>query len=135
MPTPIWVPVADLQSLRSSEATYLLCRSGHVIGHPWVCPDGCVHVSGALVRDVLPCKDPGQVRAVQSSLCTLDYAQTPLHVEDGWLIDGHHRVAAAVALGLRTLPVEQVDGVLARQQQWHRRVLASGLAGVRVSLP
>lgn len=109
---PVLVAVADLLLLRSGEST-LLCRAGHVAGHPHFCPGGCDLVEGASsVRDVIAFKEQRDL--------DLDL---PVQVEGGWLIDGHHRVKQALAERRCFLPVTFVRGVLLAQQEYHHSIV------------
>lgn len=105
------MPVSALLTLRSSEAT-LACRTGHIAGLPHWCDSGCVLVPGlTIVADILAYK---QLHAV-------DMTQ-PLQVEDGWLIDGHHRTLVALDSGRIELPVRYVTGVLTKQRAFHASI-------------
>lgn len=105
-------PVPALLALRSSEAS-LICERGHIAGHPHTCPDGCT-----LTRTDGTASDVIAYKASRSGI-PLD---KPVTVEDGWLIDGHHRLLRAVENQLETLPVREVTGVLDQQRAYHQQV-------------
>jgi hypothetical protein len=60
------------------------------------------------VSDAIPYKSPVVV--------DLSY---PLEVEDGWLIDGHHRTGQAVRDRVTSLAVKHVSSVLVQQREYH----------------
>lgn len=98
-------------TLRSGEASLLCSRGRHVAGHPAFCVGGCVLVpeDSGLVRAVLPYKR--HTRLWENP--------KPALVEDGWLLDGHHRVAYACSRGLSHVWVRQVSGRLEEfQERW-----------------
>ncbi len=121
------MPVRWLLELRSSEAENLLCSAAHVAGHPQVCPGQCQHTPGATVQDAVAVKDPVRVGRWRVAVARGDVPA--VQVENGYLVDGHHRVAAAVDMGVAVLPVRAVTGVLVAQQSWHA-VVARDAFGV-----
>lgn len=122
----VMLPVVDLLQLRSSEATRLWCIRGHVSGHPNVCPEGCQFLSGdryGTVADIVQLRLEQQAAGLTSEwdgrCAGLD---VPVWVENGWLVDGHHRVAVAVRDGVTVLPVEYVTGLRAKIHRHHEQV-------------
>lgn len=113
------VALRDILRLTSSESEWLLCRRGHVAGHPHSCPGGCLHLAGGSVADALPFKAAHRVAEWTARLAHVD-TWPPLQIENGYLLDGHHRVAAACRTDLDTLTVVHVTGVLTEQQNYHQ---------------
>lgn len=109
---PVPVPVRELLAYRSGEA-FLVCARGHIAGHPLCCVDGCI-----------PLQCRGIVADTVAYKTAPPFSDAPVQVEQGWLIDGHHRVARAWRDGVETLQVVTVAGVLAHQQRWHARIRA-----------
>lgn len=108
--TALW-PLERVLALKSGEAD-LLCRTGvHVAGHPHYCPNGCVLAPDprGTVAAVLPYKRHTR----------LWDNPTPATVEDGWLLDGHHRAVYACRTGKQHVWVREVTGQLhAYQARW-----------------
>lgn len=108
--TTMW-PLERVLALRSGEAN-LLCTVGiHVSGHPKYCPNGCVLAPDprGTVAAVLPYKKHTR----------LWNNPTPATIEDGWLLDGHHRVVYACKNGQKHVWVREVSGQLeAYQSRW-----------------
>lgn len=124
--------IESLLRLQSSEAS-LLCQRGHVAGHPDYCPDGCrLMTSDGTVGGVLPHKDTARIEA----LAQHGEPFACVWIEDGWLVDGHHRVAAARLLGLTTMKAIEVSGVIEQQRRYHaemqNRLFVWCLSGCRV---
>lgn len=98
------------------------------MGAPYVCEDGCRPYEGQyLVKHALPFKDPA--RAEMISVQALTSGEVPLQTENGYLVDGHHRVAAAVHHHVGSLPTVAVNGVLRQQRRFHARVRAAAIEG------
>lgn len=93
------------------------------MGHPDVCPEGCLQEQGKTVGDTLAYRDRGRVNRAAGRL------HKPVMIEEGHLVNGHHRATAAAATGQPFLPIRRAHGVLAAQREWHAHVLACALRG------
>lgn len=104
----------EILSLQSGEAR-LICATGHIAGHPHICRFGCEiapRASGT-VADVIAFKPPARGRRNAK----------PILLEDGWLVNGHHRVSYAYEQGIPALPALEASGVLAQQKEWHQTII------------
>lgn len=108
------LPLFDILSIRSGEA-HLICATGHVAGHPTVCDAGCdiIAAPSGTVADVLGFKPASRGKRNAK----------PILLEDGWLVNGHHRVSYAYEEGIPALPALEVSGVLAQQREWHQTIV------------
>jgi hypothetical protein len=114
--------LAELTRLQSSEGA-LLCARGHVSGHPDVCAAGCRFIpNDGLVGSVVMFKNAAQISRLTTALRGDPHKIQPVCIENGFLIDGHHRVAAAIALGLTEISFILVSGILKEVQHSHELI-------------
>lgn len=113
-------PLDRVLDLKSGEAALLCTRGVHVAGHPAFCRHGCVLAPNpaGTVRTVLPYKKRSRLWANRK----------PVLVEDGWLLDGHHRVAYAVRRGETGVWVQTVKGRLPGYQEKYREIVERAVA-------
>ncbi len=69
-------------------------------------------------RECLCCGKPGHYQ--QTVLARVKaYGVSPIYVEDGYVRDGHHRVLAAIRLGILDVPTETQDDSVTRWLRDH----------------
>lgn len=125
--------VSELLNLRSSEAEKLICQFGHVISPPGSIKQHagpCQHIRYSRSRDVTQFLGTERLKRVERLLASKGRIP-PLQIEAGYLLDGHHRLAAAERLGIQTLQVRVVRGVLAEQRGFHSRIMSAATATIR----
>lgn len=118
--TTLW-PIEQILILKSSEYR-LTCVQKHVKGHPYYCEDNCtIQRIKPYAVNVLPYKDSQILEKILSNTDVIK--EKIFQVENGWLLDGHHCLAAAVETKIKYLKVHITTGVLQKQISYHRQIL------------
>jgi hypothetical protein len=102
-----WVRVADLLPSRARDL-------------PWTWGD---EERNTLTRQCLCCGRPGHYQqTLEAHIAEHGLEGLGILVEDGYVADGHHRVVAAIRLGIDRLPVETGPDAQARWVKDHGHV-------------